>query len=511
MEGGSNYIDKYLTKYTDAETDTEFRNRKTIAYVPKFAAANILEIRNAIFQRIIDVKRTGGPISYGTAVRGEQSGIDNKGSSLNYFIGTTILPEMLAMGKMGVLIDAGVDRGQTLADISTPYLIPYTAEEIRSWNFDSTGELTAILLRETDYFLEEDLPSKTETRYRLIKKVNNEIIYTVYSEDEEIIDTGTLAYKKIPFVFFDINISLLTDVADYQRALLNIASSDTGFLLKANVPIYTEMVDGTIFSPYISSELQEEDADGVDQDPKAKIKKVGTDRGVTYGKGLERPAFIGPPPEIITTSIEKQEKLKLEIRQLMHLAVSSIEPKSQSAESKKEDSRGLEAGLSYIALVLQRGEQLISDYWSMIEKSRDIATIKYPERYTLRTEDEIRGEVKELRESVKNTPSITAKKELWKRIVDLELSAKVTYETLQKIYTEIDSTNYPFVDIDSVIEAHREGLVSDQTASQSLGYAATEAEQAAKDHADRATRILEAQVSGMGDLENTRKNNGEGD
>jgi hypothetical protein len=506
MEGGQPYIDKYLKKFTDAEGDTEYRNRKQIAYVPKFAAANILEIRNAIFQRIVEVTRKDGPTSYTHAMRGDKTGVDNKGSSMNQLIGQVILPELLSMKKIGILIDAPGDRGQTLAEITTPYLIVYKAEEIRSWTISNTGELTAVLLSEKIYTTDAGLPSGTENHYRLLRLTDAGVEYTVYNA-EGVIETGTLNYKKIPFVLFELTDSLLKDVADYQRTLLNIASSDTGFLLKANVPIYTEMVDSSVVTPFIRD--AEVDSDG--NDPDTKTKKVGTDRGVQYGRGLDRPAFIGPPPEIIATSISKQNELKLEIRQLMHLAVTSIEPKSQSAESKSMDARGLEAGLSYIALVLQKGEQLIADFWAMIENFKDPGTVKYPERYSLRTEEEIRLEVEKIRESVKSTPSLTAKKELWKRMADLELGARVTNETLETIYKEIDAITYPFVDIESVIEAHKEGLVGDETASLSLGYAEGEHEKAQQDHAERATRILAAQVSGMPDLDTSKKDNGETD
>ena len=54
------------------------------------------------------------------------------------------------------------------------------------------------------------------------------------------------------------------------------------------------------------------------------------------------------------------------------------------------DNQGLEAGLSYIGLVLENAERQIAEHWAAYEErnplKRQIATIKYPDVYSLKTD-----------------------------------------------------------------------------------------------------------------------------
>ena len=63
-----------------------------------------------------------------------------------------------------------------------------------------------------------------------------------------------------------------------------------------------------------------------------------------------------------------------------------------SAESKVLDNQGLEAGLSYIGLVLENGERLIRSIGRPTRASnvagRQVANIKYPDRYSLKTDED---------------------------------------------------------------------------------------------------------------------------
>ena len=51
MEGGDAFIEEYLVKFSDRETALDFDARKSITPVPGFAAAALIDIKNAIFQR----------------------------------------------------------------------------------------------------------------------------------------------------------------------------------------------------------------------------------------------------------------------------------------------------------------------------------------------------------------------------------------------------------------------------------------------------------------------------
>ena len=111
--------------------------------------------------------------------------------------------------------------------------------------------------------------------------------------------------------------------------------------------------------------------------------KVGTTYGMTYGKNLNQPAFINPSPDPLRASMQLQEKMEGDIRRIVQLAVENL---ASSAEAKSKDNQGLEAGLSFIGLVLEHGERLISEYWAAYEQSdptkRQIPTVKYPDRYS---------------------------------------------------------------------------------------------------------------------------------
>src|SRR5690606_25812922 len=132
---------------------------------------------------------------------------------------------------------------------------------------------------------------------------------------------------------FELSQSLMTDISRYQIALLNLASSDINYALKANFPFYTEQQDFRTGSHFNQAGDVEEGTDG-----KGKEVIVGVTSGRAYPIGTDRPGFIHPSSEPLKVSMEKQEQLKAEIRQLIGLAISSLSPtKQSSAESKAMD------------------------------------------------------------------------------------------------------------------------------------------------------------------------------
>ena len=140
FEGGAPFKNRYLTKFSDREDTTDFNRRKKMSHVPAHAKAAILDIRNAIFKRMVDIVRADGPESYANAVMGLDRGVDGKGNSMNSFLGQVVLPELLVLGRVGVY----VDKPQILTDRLSlaearqfkPYLYHYQAEDIFSWHYD---------------------------------------------------------------------------------------------------------------------------------------------------------------------------------------------------------------------------------------------------------------------------------------------------------------------------------------------------------------------------------------
>jgi hypothetical protein len=282
------------------------------------------------------------------------------------------------------------------------------------------------------------------------------------------------------------------DVADYQIAHLNLASSDLNYALKSNFPFYTEQ-----FSPLSEiPNVRPPDATGESSETQEAVKpklNVGASQGRRYSKGLERPGFIHPSPEPLIASMDKQKLMKEEIRQLVNLAVTNIEPIQASAESKEIDERGLEAGLSYIGMELQFGERQIGEIWSEYEGSTSYPTINYPENYSLKDDADRRREAKELNELKDNVPSPTYQKEIVKQIATITVGPKVPLDELKKIHSEIDGAANVATDPKTIKEDHEAGFVSTATASKLRGYDEKEAAAAKTDHAERLARIKAAQ------------------
>jgi len=236
-------------------------------------------------------------------------------------------------------------------------------------------------------------------------------------------------------------------------------------------------------------------------------ERVGVSHGQAYAIGTNQPAFINPSSEPLQASMKLQENLKNDIRSLINLAVQTLATRG-SAESKSLDNSGLEAGLSYIGLVLENAERKIAEYWvsyeTKTESKRQIPTIKYPDRYSLKTDGDRIKESTELSSLMNKVPGQLVKREIAKSIVEALLGGKVAVDVIEKINREIDTSPYTTSDADVISMAVDKGLVGNETASLSLGFGVDEYKQAAKDHAERIARIQQAQsdpgARGISDL-----------
>jgi hypothetical protein len=521
--GGIDYTRLYLRKFSERETDADYNSRLDITPTPTYAKAAINDIRNAIFQRMRDIVRRGGSQAYRRAVNGEQGGVDLHGSSMSGFLGIDVLTEMLVMGKVGVYIDMPQLNGPTLADVggARPYLYMYQVEDILAWaatDPTNPSDFQALLLRDTglDYTAHEmyslDLPTGEYERYRLIWIDQDTGLVNVQFYDEEstpITPDGqpsdgtpiTLDLTRIPFVLLDIGDSLLKDVSQHQAALLNLTSSDVAYALKANFPFYTEQQDTRAVGDHLKH-AQNPDGSAMAGGQRASGREitVGATHGRIYGLNTDRPGFIHPSPEPLEASLKLQEKLEDDIRKLVNLAVTNkIGKRATSAEALKMSDQGLESGLSYIGLVLENGERRVAEHWSAYEErnidNREIATIKYPDRYSLKTDQDRIKEADELSDLMFTVPGGTVKRELSKNIVITLLGGKVSTETLDEIFSEIDKAEYATSDPEVIIRAREAGLVGEQTASVALGFDENEYLQARADHVARVKRIAEAQAS----------------
>jgi hypothetical protein len=516
------FRDKYLKKFSKRESAPEFADRKEITYVPAFAKSAVNEVKDSIFQRLVEVRRNGGPKSYEDALVGNEGGVDLMGSTMDSYLGSEVLPELLSMGKVGVYVDAPEDRGLTLADKKGhPYLYMYRAEDILNWVWKSTGDVQqfkSLMLRDTinEIDINTGLPKASTERFRYywvdpIGQVWCQFFniegHPVNKRGEIENNPTLLPTDKIPFVLFELTGSLMEDVADYQIALMNLESSDLSYSLKSNVPFYVEQYDPISESPHLRTPSLNEDnqntdeVDGGEQTDAQAAKdeeiQVGTSNARRYPKNTDQPAFINPSSEPLRVSMEKGMQMKTDIRLLVKLTVQNLAPRRASSDSKKKDDRSLEAGLSAIGMTLEVAEKQIAVLWSQYEESQEIAEIRYPDSYDLKTDEDRRKETEALSETL-NYPSITYKREATKRIVENLMGHSLSKDTLEKIHAEIDKQVVFTNDPTEMHDDLKAGLLSLETAAAAKQYPKEEVAKAAKDHAERVARIVESQASARG-------------
>lgn len=521
-KGGRPFINAYLEKFSKRESEADFQTRKKITYSPSFAKAAINDVKNSIYQRMGEISRLEGDTTYKDAISGKNGGVDLYGASMNNFIGQEILPELLIMGRVGVFVDKPQLDGELLADnmAKRPYLYYYCAEDIFSWDWhyvDNQYVYYNVLLRTHQYSYDEKtgLPISVKEIFRHFWLDNDSQVhmddwqYNKTTETDEKISELVLPLTRIPFIMLSLSDSLLADIADYQIALLNIASSDLNYIYRANFPIWTEQYDAAS-EPVFLKQVNWKGEGTPGQPPVPEItaeqakesgtgeRKMGALTGFRYPMGTERPGFVSPPTDPVKASMDKQQKMQAEIRQLINLSLASLEATHASAESKKMDDRGLESGLSAIGFELEYGENEIAKIWAEYQASKP-AIIKYPEKYDLKSDADRISLSKDLKDLKGAAPSTTFQKEIGKQIALTMLRGKATPATIDKVMGEIDKANYITSDPEEIQIDVEAGLVTRETASNARGYSGKdEVSKAKEEHLERLKAIAVAQAPGGG-------------
>ncbi|MGN6134078.1 MAG: hypothetical protein ACTHK7_16000 [Aureliella sp.] len=507
-KGGEEFINGYLKQFSKREDKDDFAVRRALTPVPAHAKAAINDIRSSIFQRMSEVTRSGGSLAYQKAVKGEGLGVDNRGNSMTSFIGQHLLEDLLVIGKVGVYVDAPALNTPTLVNQGKfkPYLYAFSPEDILSWkrsNPEDPSAFDSVMLRETciDYDDTFGLPCGTAERYRYVWLGEDGFVTVMlFDKNGETLNDqpAKLQLKRIPFVLLDIGDSLMRDIANHQIALLNLWSSNIAYGVQGSFPIYTEQRDGRAAGGHL---LHAANADGTassgGQGASDEKIEVGVMKGRYYDLNTERPNFINPSSEPLKANLELCNSLKEEIRELVNLAVTNLATQA-SAESKQMDNQGLESGLSFIGLVLEAGERQIAQHWAAyenaIEDKQQIATVAYPQRWSLKSNEQKILEANEFHALAKAIPGQTVKKEACKLVVDALFGPKLPQEVIEKIQKEIDAAPYTTSDPEIIQMAKEQGLVGDETGSLALGFGPDEYKQAQKDHTERLARIAEAQT-----------------
>lgn len=513
MNGGADFLEEYVKQFSSAEDSTDFENRKAITPVAGFAKAAIKDVNNAIFQRMHAIRRKGGTDSWKASWKGQRGGVDLNGSSMNHFIGTEILLELLSMGKVGIYVDNfSFVEGRTKMEAGTqhPYIYSYKAEEIRNWEWYIRGherKLKRLLLRINEDILDPDthLINGYNELYRLFVEQDGIVLVQTYNgkgepvtQDGEptLYDPIELKISQIPFVVLELQSSLLQDIANHQIALTNAESADIGYILRSNVPLYVEQYDQNFEASRGWTESDDNSTENYDQ---TETRTMGASDGVRYPKGTAQPAFINPSPEPIQVSMAKQKALKDDIRVLVNLAVTNTKSRFASAESKQMDERGLESGLSAIGLELEHAEGSVARLWSEYESSTEEVKVGYPERYSLRSDEDRRKDAEQLARTAVDVSSHVFRKEIHKEIAEIMLAGKVADETLDKIMREIDKSDYPTANPEEVRSDVEIGLISRGYASHAIrGYPEDEAPKAKAEKLEAELARAKAQTKDAG-------------
>lgn len=508
--GGRDFVKDYLTKYTERESETDFVKRQGITYTPPHAKAAVNEVKNAIFNRLSDVIRLTTSNTFAKAAQGQLNGVDNKGSSLDYFVGTKVLEELLVLGKVGIYVDAPMLQGRTLAATRDlhPYFYTYPVEEILSWSYESpenNSTFEQVLLHEWVYKNDPEygnLPSEKVERVRHVYKENGVVKVKFYNDDGrqinkngvETTEVYTLSIPEIPFVVVDIGQSLMRDIADYQIALLNIESSDLNYVLNANFPFYTEQYNPRVEAQNFIPTMDDETGTIIPSEARTKTVELGQTHGRRYPTETDRPGFIHPSSEPLRASMDKQSQIRKDIKAAINLSLNELSDKMVSADSKAKDSVGLQNGLAYIALILEQAEISLIKFWQLYESIKTPVSVTYPREYELRTEDDRLNLADKYVKLLKEVPSSEYKREIFIHIVTTTLRGKVPETKVKAIIKEIRDAPGVLADIDSLERCIESGLATTDACSLLAGFVPGEAAKAKEQHAERLKLIQESQA-----------------
>lgn len=491
--GGRDFVIKYLRQYSSLETTEEFQNRTDISYSPSFTRPEIKNIINKILAVMPQIQRTGSS-SYIRAADGGLFGVDNRYSPWEVFCGEEVLPELLVMGSVGVCVDMIPEPNPIMSEMVTPYLYTIPREDILNWAYDR-DRLVSVIYKTTDYaYDDKGFPTGYQTVHRMMQQTPNGVL--VVDETDGSIVERVLEINRLPFVILKVSDSLMRDIADYQVALLNIASSDLAYVLQANFPFLT--VQQSKMQKWFEQQAGRINEDGTEQTnaDEAKIERarIGTRHGLFYEPQLERPNFIHPSPEPLEASMKKQEQLKQEIKLLLNRSLIELQGVSAGERTRRQAEESPEQGLKSIGQVLQAAETDISKVWAEYMGEEPV-TILYPDQYSTLTDEELNSAIRRYRDTLDLLPSTTYKKEIGKQLAE-QLLKNLNTETRNKIAQEIDSAVAVVSNPDVLQQDSESGFVSKELASKLRGYPAGEAEKAREEHLERLKEIAAAQAPG---------------
>lgn len=504
LEGGHRFAAKYLEPY-DGEEPNDFSKRLKLATTGGYAASKVMEIRNSIFSRLDAIRRTGGSTDYQLAVSGANGGIDLHNKSMTFFMGMDVLVELLFLGKVGLFVDSPTFDNALPRTISNtkgrPYLYTYITEDIVNWSTfirdnERIWEMLVLRVRREPINPAIQTPTEGAVEYREFVQDGDRVMVRTWNHDrtEIIIDWTELEIDRIPFAVAEMERPLLKDAASREIALMNVESADINFLWRGNIIQYVEEQDP--FSSQIdlvgantnNEPLSEEDITSQDRTAggdNPQVIKQGVNQGRAIAKGLKYPTFIAPPTGPTEVSMLKQDKLKQDIAELLNLSASSAKSRFSSAEARSMDSQGLYSGLSAIGLMLEQLEREAGVIWDIYDPSDEPITVKYPQRYSLKSDEDRRKDAESL---IGLSNAISAS--LFTKAAHVEAAeglfvGKMPDDKLDEMLEQIRQSPWPTGDPKQIREAIEIGALSREGGSIAMGFPAGEAAKAEEEREKR--------------------------
>lgn len=513
--GGDDFITEYLVK-RPSEEDDDFTARRLLSWNPAPAHDAVQDTVCALTQRLIaEIQRKGGTSEYQKVIHGLAGGVDLASATMDSFVTRSILPELLFMGRVGVLIDASSeDRGETKANKSEnnhPFLSTYSTEDVVNWNYKN-DILSAVLLKETYQKVDNNgLVESEEDRYRFYTFDDNGVIIVTFhdaegnqinpdtNEIDETINFPLPKLKKIPFVVFNLSQSLLKNIDKADISILNMESSDVTWLHRGNMGIFTEQNSNLERLGRVYNADAEEETDPTLSTPDKKVLSDTT--GFTYPPGMDRPGFISPSPEPLQASMQKADQIYRRIQEKLNTDLNDLD--SASAENKAKSGQSRDAGLCAIGQELQQGEAQIAEAYAAFEGTEEIATVLYPVVYELLTIDQRVDRVKRISEVKDDFPSKTMQQAIIVEQVEMLLGSRLPHETKEIIKKEIENAPGTTSDPEILVSMVEAGIMSHKTAAMLMYLPVEDSILATMEHTERLQSIAISQTKGVGALADT--------
>lgn len=471
FEGGNAFKIRYVLKYSGRENDEDFARRRTLTPIPAMASTTINEVAYHIVSKLDSVLRQSDDDQFRDAMDGKDGGIDGQGMSFNTLLSDKIIPELLGMGRYGILVDRDEDAK------APPNIQFLSREQIQSWQYDHTGKLIDVTISQfKPNFNDVGLHLKVESHSERFKLVDGKVHHWDDKSLED--DFEVLNLTSIPVFIDSVPVPAMRNCADHQIALINLVSSAVNGAYSNNFALYVEQGAGG------SGDLKRE---GKTEQPS---QVGGALHGRNYPMNAERPAFIAPPSEPVKITLDMIAKLEDQIRDMCHMAIRAV---ASNGDSSKTANRPLEAALVALTYKLARLEEFIASAWQQYTGRPFEYTVVYPKDFSEVDVDTRAKTAAVWTDQIPKMPSITGRRELAKLAAKTLLLGNVDACTMNAILNEIDEATVIGIDPETLKNDIEAGLVTTKTASKARGYADGESDAAKLEHAERLARIAEAQ------------------